>query len=102
MTFEFRNIGKVGRNMSNAVDNYTYNEMINLLSKKFVFDKERVYIDDEYSRVYKVDKFIIRINDWGIFENGMHIKANKLRGRLTEGWKISSFFEHIKHNEWNY
>lgn len=102
MTFEFRNIGKVGRNMTNDVDNYTYNEIIDLLSNKFQFNKKSVHIDDDYSRVYKVDKFIIRINDWGIFENGMHINANKIRGRLTENWKVASFFEHIKENEWQY
>lgn len=102
MTFEFRNIGTIGRNMLDNNDNYDYNQLIDMLETKFNFNKQEVYIDDQYSRVYKINKFIIRINDWGIFTNGMHKKANQLRGRMTENFRVASFFEHLKENEWEY
>lgn len=104
MSFEFRNIGEIGRNMilSNNRENYNFNDIIDLLETKFNFDRERVYIDDDYSRVYKVDKFIVRINDWCIFQNPTESMGNSLRGRMTENYKLSQFFEHLKINEWQY
>jgi len=104
MTFEFRNIGEVGRNMLSVdlVENYGYNEIIDLLSEKFNFNKTAVHIDDEYSRVYKVDKFIIRVNDWGMFRRGITHSADKIRGRMTENYKVAPFLSHIKQNEFKY
>lgn len=102
MTFEFRNIGTIGRNMLGTIENYDYKSLIDILENKFQFDKHSAHIDDQYSKVYKINKFIIRINDWGIFSNGMHETANKLRGRMTENFKVASFFEHLKENEWEY
>lgn len=101
--FEFRNIGEIGRNMiSDNQSNYTYPELIALLAKKFNFDTLKFAIDDDYSKVYTVDKFMLRINDWGMFSQGMYERANKLRGRMTENFKVASFFEHLQANEGQY
>lgn len=104
MTFEFRNIGQIGRNMISRdnIENYSYEEIITLLSNKFNFDKDLVHIDDEYSRVYKAKKFIIRINDWGMFKAGIAPTADQIRGRMTENFKLAPFLSHIKENEFYY
>lgn len=102
MTFEFRNIGNIGRNMLVDRNNYSYEELVNMLESKFKFDKNISHIDDEYSKVFLINKFIIRINDWGIFENHGKSLGNVIRGRMTQNFKVSPFFEHLKENEWNY
>lgn len=104
MTFEFRNIGNIGRNMiklSNT-SNYTFDELNDIIANKFKFDKSQYHLDDHYSKVYKSGKFIIRINDWEIFDKPISDKSNILRGRMTSSFTVSPFLSHIKENEFGY
>lgn len=101
--FEFRNIGSIGRNMLSAEQaNYSNSELIQLLAAKFKFDKDKFIVNDEYSKVFTTGKFRLRINDWTMFESGLHKKANALRGRMTETFKVAPFFEHLQYNEGKY
>lgn len=113
VSFEFRNVGQVGRYSVLPEENMTFNEILNLLSPVFDFDidqddwKNSIIENDEYSIYFALDPsksktlntHAIRVTNWEPMKTGYSKKTNEKRGRLTENLMLASFFEHLRQNE---
>ena len=100
-SFEFRNVGQVGRYMIDKDENYSFDELKKLITSKFK-PTGVVFEDSQYSYSYKYDKYRINITNWEGVGDGFDDNTNEVRGRLTPNFKISPFLEHIKENEGGY
>jgi molybdenum cofactor biosynthesis enzyme MoaA len=105
----FRNIGKLGRYMQQ--DNFTFDEMIGLVTKAFGVDRALADeshkvngYEEEHNVLFPVDpkkKFSttwIKITDWRPNENSIPDPDSARRGRMTKDFKVAPFFEHAKLN----
>lgn len=105
----FRNIGKLGRYMKQ--DNYTMDEMIDLVTSGFGVDKklaeESRYVngyEEEHNVLFPVDPkrklstTWIKITDWRPSENSIPDPNSTRRGRMTKDYRVAPFFEHSKLN----
>ncbi len=103
-SFEFRNIGPIGRNMleDQGSDNYSPEELKDLIFKVFDLTDKNIVNDDGYSLFCKNKNFLIRLNYWSNITKGFPGETNSLRGRMTENFKVAPFLEHIVENEWQY
>ncbi len=99
-SFEFRNVGQVGRYMIGKDENYSFDELKTLVKSKF--SQGNILEDNQYSYSYKYNKYRINITNWEGVDGGFDDNTNSVRGRLTPDFKISPFLEHIKENEGGY
>lgn len=101
---EFRNVGQVGRYMrgKDTNENYDYEELRNLIFKKFDVKQPELLEFDGYSYYLQVGKIRINITDWKTVNEGFGDKTNSIRGRLTPNWTVAPFLEHIKENDGGY
>lgn len=104
LSFEFRNIGPIGRNMleDQNIKNYSPEELKELIFKVFGLTNDNIVNDDGYSLFCKNKNFLIRLNYWSNITKGFSKETNFLRGRMTENFKVAPFLEHIVENEWQY
>jgi len=100
-SFEFRNVGQVGRYMIDKDENYSFDELKKLITSKFK-PTGGVFEDSQYSYSYKYNKYRINITNWEGVGDGFDDNTNEVRGRLTPNFKVSPFLEHIKENEGGY
>tara|TARA_B100000123_G_C25694098_1_gene412182 strand:+ start:37 stop:537 length:501 start_codon:yes stop_codon:yes gene_type:complete len=99
-SFEFRNVGQVGRYMIGKDENYSFDELKKLITSKF--NQGAILENNQYSFSYKYNKYRINITNWEGVDGGFDDNTNSVRGRLTPDFKISPFLEHIKENEGGY
>lgn len=113
--FRFRNVGQVGRYSVGKNQNWTWEEMVNLVCKQFNVDP------DWASKHHKINGFEekntlffpliktrqkttswVKITDWSPAGSDFPDPGNSRRGRLTQDFKIAPFFEHVKKYENQY
>jgi uncharacterized Fe-S cluster-containing radical SAM superfamily protein len=113
-TIRFRSVGAIGNYISDS--NYSLDELYSLVTSKLdVYNPLRTAcgtgynnynIKDKYSWTMQyhsiVGEFLIRLTSWETDEDGVIDSGNEYRGRITQNWKISPFFEHVKENEFGY
>jgi molybdenum cofactor biosynthesis enzyme MoaA len=101
VSFEFRNIGNIGRNMleDNHIENYDFQEIKSLVFTQFNMSDKNIITEDAYSIFCKNRNFLIRLNDWQSLPSGFDTKTNELRGRMTEDFHVAPFLENILENE---
>lgn len=99
ISFEFRNIGDIGRNMIDEVENYTFTELKDLIKSKFDLSDDDLIENDEYGVFYHKDLYKVRVTNWEKLPTGFNSQTNRARGRMTEDFRVAPFFEHIKENE---
>lgn len=104
----FKNIGELGRYMKPSKGNYSYQELIQLISdifglrKSWILEQNIVNGYEEQDTVFfPIEKsskrlFYIKITDWS------NLSYSERRGRVTENFKIAPFFKHVELNEWGY
>lgn len=104
VNFEFRNIGQIGRNSVDDlnVENYKFNEIKKLIFEKFNTLNETPLRQDQYSTLYRAKPFFIHLHNWGDLSKGFDSNTNARRGRMTEGFLVAPFLEHIIKNEGQY
>jgi len=104
VNFEIRNIGQVGRNSVDdlGLDNYTYEELEQLILEKFDINKEDFKRKDQYSTLYRKKSYYIQLHNWKDLPNGFDDLTNERRGRMTENFLVAPFLEHIVRNEGYY
>ena len=112
ITMRFRNIGQIGR-YDNIADgaNLSLKELIGVISKSFNISEDYInnqnkisgYFEKNTRFFYLPNSFIsVKITNWdkdGLFTVD---PKSKRRGRITNDFKISSFFEDVKINEFGY
>lgn len=111
----FRNIGQLGRYHINSNGNWTFEELLDHISKITnidiniikSFNKVNGYEEErtvlfplEENKIQKTSW--IKITDWAPLDSNIPDPNNKRRGRITENFKIAPFFEHVKLNEFGY
>jgi len=101
---EFRNVGQVGRYMrgKETDENYDYEDLKNLIFKKFDVKQPELLEFDGYSYYLQIGKIRINITDWKTVNEGFSEQTNSIRGRLTPNWTVAPFLEHIKENDGGY
>jgi len=113
--FRFRNVGQVGRYSLNKSQNWSWQEMVNLVCKQFNVDPEWA---NKYHKIngYEEKNTLffpleqhgkkaiswVKITDWSPEGSDLPDPGNLRRGRLTQDFKIAPFFEHIKKYENQY
>jgi molybdenum cofactor biosynthesis enzyme MoaA len=108
----FRNIGSVGRNLSQERAPLSLDEMAVLLAQKIGRSTEDVLSHkaaDNQIRIPILDgarrsqQIILKITDWSIFAaDKVFDPKSGIRGRITQDFKVAPAFEHIKENEFGY
>jgi molybdenum cofactor biosynthesis enzyme MoaA len=110
MMISFRNVGYLGRYSVTPENNFSFTEMVDLLSQKLKLDKKDLLsYKKEYHQIrYPLDKsnqmssVWLKITDWAPYPNGIPDPNSKRRGRITTNFKIAPAFEHVKLNENGY
>ena len=110
----FRNVGQLGRYTLEHEENYSFEELIDLVAastgKSVDYIKEHNTVNgyEEKNNVLfplnPVDKFKtvwVKITNWSP-ENDIPDPGSRRRGRITENFKVAPFFEHVKLNEFKY
>ena len=101
-SFEFRNVGQVGRYMVDKDDNYKFDELKQLISKKFdIGSNPKLLENNQYAWTVKHGKFRINITNWKVLMVDLMNKQMK-RGELTSEEYVNAFLEHIKENDGGY
>ena len=99
-SFEFRNVGQVGRSMVDKPDNYSFDDLKKLITNKLT--PGAIFENSGYSYSFKHNKYRINCTNWEGVDGGFDDKTNSIRGRLTQDYKVAPFLEHIKENEGGY
>ena len=99
-SFEFRNVGQVGRSMVDKPDNYSFDDLKKLITDKLT--PGAIFENSGYSYSFKHNKYRINCTNWEGVDGGFDDKTNSIRGRLTQDYKVAPFLEHIKENEGGY
>lgn len=111
IVIRFRNIGQLGRYSLEKKDNYTYNELIDLVASTAGVNPDDVRkhnIVDGYEEDHNIlfqipnTKIWIKVTDWSPEDSTIPDPNSKRRGRITENFKVAPFFEHVKQNEFGY
>ena len=110
----FRNVGQIGRYTLEHNQNYSFDELIDLVSastgKSIDYIKQHNTVNgyEEKNNVLfplnPVDKFKsvwVKITNWSP-EGDIPDPGSRRRGRITENFKVAPFFEHVKLNEFKY
>jgi len=111
IVIRFRNIGQLGRYSLDKEDNYTYDELIDIVATTAGVDPTEVRknnIVDGYEEDHNIlfqipnTKIWIKVTDWSPEDSTIPDPNSKRRGRITENFKVAPFFEHVKQNEFGY
>lgn len=116
-----KNVGQIGRYMTDAVNTLTMDDLIDMSAKGFGVSKDFIYdyknsgknpLNAEgNSVVFPLDgigKTMLRgrwvkLTNWCTDnESGIPDPKSERRGRITQDWKVAPFFEHVKENEFGY
>jgi molybdenum cofactor biosynthesis enzyme MoaA len=114
----FRNVGQIGRFSLGKSQNWTWNEMVDLVCEQYNIDSAWARTHTTVSRTQncgaaeedsviffpvdetrKLRSSWIKITDWSPKKGGVPDPGSQRRGRLTPNFKVAPFFEHIKLNE---
>lgn len=111
----FRNVGQLGRYSLEKHQNWTWDEMVELVCNQLGIDKEwastqnRINGYDEKNVIFfpmEADKKFttswVKITDWSPAGAELPDPGNTRRGKLTDDFKLAPFFEHIKKYEDQY
>jgi molybdenum cofactor biosynthesis enzyme MoaA len=111
----FRNVGQVGRYSLEKNQNWTWNEMVDLVTDQYTVDKiwaqeqNRINGFDEKNVIFfpldptkKFKTSWVKITDWSPVNSVLPDPGNHRRGRLTQDFKVAPFFEHVKKYENQY
>lgn len=108
----FRNVGQIGRYTLEKDQNWTFDELTNLVCEQFGKDPESVktwksingFTEDniiffplDENKKFKTSW--VKITDWSPVNSLIPDPKNNRRGRLTQDFKIAPFFEHVKRYE---
>lgn len=105
-----RNVGEIGRNMRSDIVNFSLEEIVEAVSQATGISSEEILkhkaSDNQIRMTFgtgkRADKLIIKLTDWSIYKESMDDKKRNVRGRITENFKVASFFEHVIANEFGY
>ncbi len=111
----FRNVGQVGRYSLEKDQNWTWDEMVDLVCNQLGVDKEwastqnKINGYDEKNVIFfpvepdkKYTTSWVKITDWSPAGSDLPDPGNNRRGRLTPNFKLAPFFEHVKKYENQY
>jgi molybdenum cofactor biosynthesis enzyme MoaA len=111
----FRNVGQIGRYSLEKDQNWTFDEILQLISKTYNKDiewikkfnvingfKEKNTVFFPLDETKKLKTTWVKITDWSPINSLLPDPNNKRRGRLTQDFKIAPFFEHVKKYENQY
>ncbi len=111
----FRNVGQVGRYSLEKDQNWTWDEMVDLVCTQLGIDKEwastqnKINGYDEKNVIFfpvepdkKYTTSWVKITDWSPAGSDLPDPGNNRRGRLTPNFKLAPFFEHVKKYENQY
>lgn len=111
MVLRFRNIAQLGRYTLEKEENYSYDELIEIVSGITNVDSDEIKksnnidgYEEEHNVLFQVpnSKVWIKITDWCPNDSTIPDPDSKRRGRITENFKVAPFFEHVKMNEFGY
>lgn len=111
LILRFRNVAELGRYSKVDNQNYTFDELINLIGITAGVDPEEIKknnvvqgYEEEHNVLFNVPNTLIKIKitDWAPNDSIIPDPNSTRRGRITENFKIAPFFEHVKINEFNY
>jgi len=111
MVLRFRNIAQLGRYTLEKEENYSYNELIEIVSGITNVDSDEIKksnnidgYEEEHNVLFQVpnSKVWIKITDWCPSDSIIPDPNSKRRGRITQDFKVAPFFEHVKINEFGY
>jgi molybdenum cofactor biosynthesis enzyme MoaA len=107
--FRFRNVGQVGRFALEKDQNWTFEEMTELVCRQFNKDiewakqwtsingyteKNVLFFPLDESKKMKTPW--VKITNWSPAGSNFPDPGNQRRGRLTQDFKLAPFFEHVK------
>ena len=110
----FRNVGQLGRYMTQKKDTYSYNELIKFIANEFHINKNHILKCNQMSgykeknvvffplKSIKNSSIYIKVTNWSPKHSHIPDPGSKRRGRITQNFKIAPAFEHIKLNEFGY
>lgn len=109
--FRFKNVGQIGRYMEDAT--IPMNELMDLVSNQLNVPVNEMtkhtfaYGHEQDNMVMfplqtRKGKIQVKITNWTIDDEGIVDPNSPSRGRITQDFKIASFFEHVKDNEFGY
>jgi hypothetical protein len=111
MVLRFRNIAQLGRYTLEKEENYSYDELIEIVSGITNVDSDEIKksnnidgYEEEHNVLFQVpnSKVWIKITDWCPTDSIIPDPNSKRRGRITQDFKVAPFFEHVKINEFGY
>jgi molybdenum cofactor biosynthesis enzyme MoaA len=111
IVLRFRNIAQLGRYTLSKEENYSYDDLIDLVG--LITDVDPTFIrqsnfvdgyEEEHNVLFQIPdtKVWIKITDWCPNDSIIPDPNSKRRGRITENFKVAPFFEHVKINEFGY
>jgi molybdenum cofactor biosynthesis enzyme MoaA len=111
IVLRFRNIAQLGRYTLSKEENYSYDDLIELVGSIAKVDtaiiKQSNFVDgyeEEHNVLFQIPntRVWIKITDWCPTDSIIPDPNSKRRGRITENFKVAPFFEHVKMNEFGY
>lgn len=111
IVLRFRNIAQLGRYTLEKDENYSYDELIEIVSGITNVDSDEIKksnnidgYEEEHNVLFRVpnSKVWIKITDWCPTNSIIPDPNSKRRGRITQDFKVAPFFEHVKINEFGY
>lgn len=111
IVIRFRNIAQLGRYTLSPEENYSYDELIDLVGSITNVDTDAIkaskFVDgyeEEHNVLFNIpnSQIWIKITDWCPADSLIPDPNSKRRGRITPDYKIAPFFEHVKMNEFGY
>ena len=111
MVLRFRNIAQLGRYTLEKEENYSYDELIEIVSGITNVDSDEIKksnnidgYEEEHNVLFQIpnSKVWIKITDWCPSDSIIPDPNSKRRGRITQDFKVAPFFEHVKINEFGY
>lgn len=111
----FRNVGDLGRNMLKNIDNLSADEIVTKICSTIGVERDefkKYHVSNHQIRypwklgTKRSEIVWIKTTDWqnypiGDFTNE-DIETRGIKGRVTEQFTLSPFFEHVKANEFGY
>lgn len=111
----FRNVGQVGRYSLEKDQNWSFNEMVNLVCSQYEKDPDwalkwnKINGFNEKNVIFfpidenkRLKTTWVKITDWSPVNSVLPDPGNNRRGRLTQNFKLAPFFEHVKKYENQY
>lgn len=110
--FRFRNVGQVGRYSLEKDQNWTFDQMVQMVCDQFGKDsqwakqwnningfveKNVIFFPLDESKKLKTPW--VKITDWSPKNSILPDPGNQRRGRFTQDFKLAPFFEHVKKYE---